>query len=150
MGIYNNARSKQQSSSSNNRGRDEPRAFRQFVSPPRGQQQQRPYATSPSPQARPFVPQDRQSFRPIVQQGGGGGMRSPVQQHSPTQSNKSSSRRSSASPAGNAKYKMELCNNYMKWKTCPFGDNCHFAHGAAELNGCDACEIWVVTGAWWV
>ena len=122
-------------------------------SPPRRQQQQqqRPYAASPSPQARPFVPraapQDRHSsqFRPIPQSGSG--MRSPVQQHSPTQSS-NSSRRSSASPADNSKYKMELCNNYMKGKTCPFGDNCHFAHGAAELNRRDACEIWVMTGAW--
>lgn len=200
MGIYNivsPARSKQQQSSSYNRGRASPSAhpIRQnrpgsaqsqpffpmstycgvigsgsgnngaFVSPPRRQQQQQhPYAASPSPQARPFVPraapQDRHSqFRPITPQGGSGGMRSPVQQHSPTQSS-NSSRRSSASPAENSKYKMELCNNYMKGKTCPFGDNCHFAHGAAELNRRDPiemvrngrllyiCEIWAMTGAW--
>jgi hypothetical protein len=85
-------------------------------------------------------------------------MRSPVQQHSPTQS--SNSRRSSASPAENSKYKVELCNNYIKGKTCPFGDNCHFAHGVAELNRRDPiemvrngmllyiCEIWAMTGAW--
>ena len=198
MGIYNivsPARSKQQSSSSSNRGRASPsaHAIRQnrpgsaqsqpfspttycgvigsgnngaFASPPRRLlQQQRPYAASPSPQAQPFVPraapQDRQ-FRPITPQGGSGGMRSPVQQHSPTQSSNSSSRRSSASPAENSKYKMELCNNYIKGKTCPFGDNCHFAHGVAELNRRDPiemvrngrllyiCEIWAMTGAWLV
>ena len=200
MGIYNivsPARSKQQSSSSSNRGRASPsaHAIRQnrpgsaqsqpffsmstycgvigsggnngsgaFASPPRRLlQQQHPYAASPSPQAQPFVPraapQDRQ-FRPITPQGGSGGMRSPVQQHSPTQSSNSSSRRSSASPAENSKYKMELCNNYIKGKTCPFGDNCHFAHGVAELNRRDPiemvrngmllyiCEIWAMTGAW--
>lgn len=197
MGIYNivsPARSKQQQSSSSNRGRASPsaHAIRQnrpgsaqsqpffpttfcgvigsgsgnngaFVSPPRRQQQQHPYAASPSPQARPFVPraapQDRHSqFRPITPQGGSG--RSPVQQHSsPTQSS-NSSRRSSASPAENSKYKMELCKNYMKWKKCDFGDNCHFAHGVAELNRRDPiemvrngrllyiCEIWAMTGAW--
>ena len=145
MGIDNivsPARSKQQSSA--------------FVSPSppmrQQQQQQHPYAASPSPQARAFVPraapQDRQ-FR-LIPQSGSSGMRSPVQQHSsPTQSS-NSSRQSSASPAENSKYpyKMELCINYMKWKKCPFGDKCYFAHGVAELNRRDACEIWVMTGAW--
>jgi hypothetical protein len=137
-----------------------------FASPPRRlQQQQRPYAVSPSPQARPIVPrpapQDRhsQQFRPITPQGGSGGMRSPVQQHSPTQSNKNN-RRSSASPAENSKYKIELCKNFMNLGICNFGPNCHFAHGEEELNRRDpiemvrngrllySCEIWAMTGAW--
>ena len=103
------------------------------------------------------APQDRNSFVPIAQGG-----RSPA--NSPTQRSSTPSsqakKKASASPADNKKYKMELCNNFLKKGGCPFGSSCHFAHGFAELILPDPrdlvrdgkllyiCEIWASTGAW--
>ncbi|CAI2727433.1 unnamed protein product [Schistosoma spindalis] len=33
----------------------------------------------------------------------------------------------------NARYKTQPCLHYQKYKHCPLGDNCHFAHGPNEL-----------------
>ncbi|CAH8506807.1 unnamed protein product [Heterobilharzia americana] len=33
----------------------------------------------------------------------------------------------------NARYKTQPCLHYQKYKHCPLGDNCHFAHGPEEL-----------------
>ncbi|CAH8526204.1 unnamed protein product [Schistosoma margrebowiei] len=33
----------------------------------------------------------------------------------------------------NARYKTQPCLHYQKYKHCPLGDNCHFAHGPDEL-----------------
>ncbi|KAF6776898.1 hypothetical protein AHF37_03758 [Paragonimus kellicotti] len=33
----------------------------------------------------------------------------------------------------NARYKTQPCLHYQKYKRCPLGDNCHFAHGPHEL-----------------
>ncbi|VDP70658.1 unnamed protein product [Echinostoma caproni] len=33
----------------------------------------------------------------------------------------------------NARYKTQPCLHYQKYKRCPLGDNCHFAHGPEEL-----------------
>ncbi|TPP59374.1 Zinc finger protein 36 C3H1 type 1 [Fasciola gigantica] len=33
----------------------------------------------------------------------------------------------------NARYKTQPCLHYQKYKRCPLGDNCHFAHGPDEL-----------------
>ncbi|KAF8569152.1 hypothetical protein P879_05463 [Paragonimus westermani] len=33
----------------------------------------------------------------------------------------------------NARYKTQPCLHYQKYKRCPLGDNCHFAHGPNEL-----------------
>ncbi|KAA6387895.1 MAG: hypothetical protein EZS28_016578, partial [Streblomastix strix] len=32
-----------------------------------------------------------------------------------------------------ARYKTELCRNFMESKFCPYGDRCEFAHGLSEL-----------------
>ncbi|VDK83136.1 unnamed protein product [Dibothriocephalus latus] len=33
----------------------------------------------------------------------------------------------------NARYKSQPCVHYQKYKRCPLGEDCHFAHGPAEL-----------------
>ncbi|VDM00339.1 unnamed protein product [Schistocephalus solidus] len=33
----------------------------------------------------------------------------------------------------NARYKSQPCLHYQKYKRCPLGEDCHFAHGPAEL-----------------
>ena len=103
------------------------------------------------------APQDRNSFVPIAQ-GGRSPATSPTQRSSTPSSQ--AKKKASASPADNKKYKMELCNNFLKKGGCPFGSSCHFAHGFAELILPDPrdlvrdgkllyiCEIWASTGAW--
>ena len=130
---------------------------RQYVSPPQSSlQSAAAKARHAAVHVNRAAPQDRNFFRPIAHG------RSPA--NSPTQTQRSSpssqaKKRASVSPAENKKYKMELCKNFLKG-SCPFGANCHFAHGTEELNRPDPielvrdgkllyiCEIWASTGAW--
>ena len=104
------------------------------------------------------APQDRNSSFVPISQGGRSPANSPTQRSSTPSSQ--TKKKASASPADNKKYKMELCNNFLKKGGCPFGSSCHFAHGFAELILPDPrdlvrdgkllyiCEIWASTGAW--
>ena len=59
--------------------------------------------------------------------------------------NKNAAKKNIATP--NEFYKITLCKHWQQQGECPFGDNCHFAHGSEQLRSRPAQEAGAESGS---